>query len=134
MTASSPSDSGTGHGTRSGPSAIPARKTAAGGITASSPHRARNPMLSDVTVPASTMTSAGTSSAWYEPTGRVMVSSCFQPSASAASSCTMPSGLGSTPAYAADGTASGTPAATRTAKETSTTTNDGQRQIAPAIA
>jgi hypothetical protein len=63
-----------------------------------------------------------------------MVSSCFQPSATPAMRSTSPSNVGSTPASASDGTATGTPTSRNAATETSSTTGPGQRHTAPSTA
>ena len=108
-TTSMPMASGTGQLARSGPNRMAVISSTTGASTASSPNLARSAMLKPMTVDNSTSTKVGTSNDWKLPTGRVMVISCFQPSAVPASRSRTPCAVGSTPFSARSGTASGTP-------------------------
>ena len=91
------------------PRAIPVRSRMAGGMMAAAGLRLRSAMVTAHVEATRPSRKGGTSSAWYEPTGTAIVTSCFHERAAPATSSTRPCGLGITPPMARLGTATGTP-------------------------
>ena len=74
----------------------------------------------------------GTSSAWYEPTGTAIVTSCFHDSAAPTTRSTMPAGVGNRPKNGDwSGTATGTPTTRYATTTATTTTHAGHRRRVP---
>ena len=88
---------------------MPTSSSTAGGMIAAAGRRLRRAIVTAEVAATSPSRKGGTRSAWYEPTGTAMVTSCFQDSAAPARSSTTPCGVGMTPATALPGTAAGTP-------------------------
>ena len=105
--ANSPRTSQSGAGAIAEPNAIPATSTTTGGIPASSGRDERRAVVVVIVLASSTRMKAGTRSAWYEPTGTEMVTSCFHDNQVPWTRSTKPCGVGSSPpAVASPGTAS----------------------------
>lgn len=115
---------------RLGPTTTPTANSTSAGMLASSCLEARVATLTAVTVATRSVTKYGTRSASYDPTGRLMVTSCFHPSATPANSASRPGPVGRTP-LACPGTAAGTPASVNAATVAIATTTSGRRRTAP---